>query len=84
MTTKEQQLKKAHQKYLFTAIVTAILIAITGILLFLLLQKEDYNWQEITFYDWGEVAFSLALSLLFGTFTYQFKKQYQHLKNQDS
>lgn len=84
MTIKEQPLKKARQKYFFTAGITAVLIVLTFILLVLLLKKEDYNWQTITFYDWGEVALSLALSTLFATFTYQFKKQYQQLKNKNS
>lgn len=84
MTTQEQPLKKARQKYFFTAGITAALIVLPVILFLLLLKREDYHWQEITFYDWGEVAFSLALSFLFATFTYQFKRQYQDLKNKNS
>lgn len=85
MTKNQQQsIKKSRLKYLFTAGLTASMLLLTSFLLLLTLKKVAYNWKAIAINDWGEIAFFLALTLLFFVFTIQFKKQYQTLKNDNS
>ncbi|MGH1337041.1 MAG: hypothetical protein ACRBFS_13030 [Aureispira sp.] len=75
MSQSSTEFNAFRLQYIVLLSLATISILVNVLLLFMTLQAEEYNWQAVTWQDWGELLFHILTSLLLIYFAQLLRKR---------